>query len=312
MKVLATNEEVRAWCGSVRARGESVSLVPTQGCLHEGHAALIEHARTPGGSVAATVFVNPMQFRSEGYRSYPRTPERDITAANDAGADALFMPDLGEVYPGVRDADQLLALAHEDHGPPGTDSFSRSVPIGDGTVRLIRVPSRLSMRLDGRDHPWHFDGVATVVARLLEIFDPDRACFGEKDIQQLAVLRAMNDWLGGRARIVPVPIVRGADGVSMSSRLGTLDEDGRAAAAAIARVMLDASERVGEGESDLGWIEGSIRERARSVGATIDSVEVVDPRTLEPIERFGGVGVVYAAFFVGGVRLQECVSLGEG
>jgi len=311
MKVLTTNDEVRAWRAEHRAAGAPVTLVPTQGCLHEGHAALIGHARTLGGAALATVFVNPIQFRPEGYRAYPRTPDRDIGLARAAGADAVFMPTVEEVYPGAGDADALLAMAHTDHGPPNDDAFGFGDPIGDGTVRLIRVPSRLSMRLDGRDHPWHFDGVATVVARLLAITEPDHACFGEKDLQQLAILRALNEWLGAPVRIVPVPIVRDGDGVSASSRLSMLDADGRAAAGAIARVMLDATDRASAGEHDLRGIDARIRGVASRVGAQIDAVAVVDPRTLEPIDRFGDAGAVYAAFLIDGVRLQECVYLGS-
>lgn len=310
--VLRTADGARAWVERARAGGASVALVPTQGCLHEGHASIMRAARRRGDAVLATVFVNPLQFYPEGYRAYPRTPERDLEIARDAGCAGVFAPDVDAVYPGAPGADGLLALAHTPHPAPDPEAFTRGAPIGDGTVSLVRVPSRLSMRLDGRLHPWHFDGVATVVARLLDITRPDRAWFGRKDLQQLAILRALNEWLGLGIEIASAPIVREPDGVASSSRLTQLDADGRAAAARLACLLLAHAQRVEGGERDLRGIGDGVRRAAAGMeGVEIESVDVVHPETLEPIEWFEDAGAVYAAYTVRCVRLQECVYLGD-
>jgi len=310
--VLRTAAEARAWVERTRAGGASIALVPTQGCLHEGHAAIMREAQRRGDAVLVTVFVNPLQFYPDGYHAYPRSPERDLAIARDAGCAGVFTPDIDVVYPGASDAGALLRLAHAPHPAPDSDAFTRGAPIGDGTVSLVRVPARLSMRLDGRLHPWHFDGVATVVARLFDITRPDRAWFGRKDLQQLAILRALNEWLGLGVTIEAAPIVREPDGVASSSRLTQLDAEGRAAAARLARELLTHAQRVEGGERDLRGIGQRVRSAASGLGGVeVESVDVVHPRTLEPIERLEDAGAVYAAYTIRGVRLQECVYLGD-
>ena len=178
---------------------------------------------------------------------------------------------------------------------------------------LIRVPTRLSMKMDGRLHPWHFDGVATVVARLFDVVEPDRAYFGVKDTQQLAVLEALNDWLGTGIGIVRVPIVRDADGLAASSRLSMLDASQRTRAARFVRALLDVQRRIDAGERDMEAVARSIRDHADAVGGVggivVDSIDIVDPETLDEVRVIVDRAVVYGAYVIDGVRIQECVEV---
>jgi pantoate--beta-alanine ligase len=224
----------------------SVGLVPTMGALHEGHAALMRHARAQSGSVIVTVFVNPLQFGpGEDFERYPRTLDADLELCAAEGVDLVFAPETAEMYP--------------------------SEP-------LVRVdPGPLGNRLEGESRPGHFSGVLTVVSKLLHLTRPDRAYFGEKDFQQLALIRRMVGDLDIPVEIIGVPIVRDADGVARSSRNRYLTAEQRRAAAAIP-AALEAGQR------------------AASVGGTADQVRaaVLDVLAEEPILRLDRLDLVAA------------------
>ena len=189
MTTATTIAEVRAQVSRWRGAGERVVFVPTMGNLHAGHVSLIEAARWHGRRFVASIFVNPMQFGpNEDFAHYPRTPAQDSKMLSDAGCDLMFMPEVGEIYPN------------------GADRATR-----------IEVPD-ISNILCGEFRPGHFEGVATIVAKLFHIVDPDVAIFGEKDYQQLTVIRRMVADLCLRVEIVGAPTVREADGLAMSSR----------------------------------------------------------------------------------------------
>lgn len=311
-RVIGSIDEMRAWTREQRDGGRSVGLVPTQGCLHSGHAALIDTAMARDDAVVVSVFVNPLQFYPEGYATYPRTLDADVAIAGAHGADVVFAPSVEEMYPGSGDPVALAAMTKGMGGADQEDFVSeRAVVEGaEVLVPLIRVPARLSMKMDGRLHPWHFDGVATVVARLFDAAAPDRAYFGVKDTQQLAVLEALNDWLGSGIGIERVPIVRDADGLAASSRLSMLDTAQRKRAARFVRALLDVQRRVDAGERDMEAIARSIRDHADAVGGiVVDSIDIVDPVTLDEVQVIGDRAVVYGAYLIDGVRIQECVEV---
>ncbi|MGH7058530.1 MAG: pantoate--beta-alanine ligase [Acetobacteraceae bacterium] len=222
--IAAVRERVRRW----RGEGRRIAFVPTMGNLHAGHVSLIETARRHGERFVASIFINPMQFGpNEDFAHYPRTPAQDASMLSEAGCDLMFMPDVVEIYPN------------------GSERATR-----------VEVPG-LSDILCGEFRPGHFEGVATVVAKLFHIVDPDVAVFGEKDFQQLTIIRRMAADLCMPVTIVAAPTVRDPDGLAMSSRNQYLTDDERRTAPVIHQTLLTAVERVRAGDRDFAGIERS-------------------------------------------------------
>lgn len=210
MKSVNTIAELRAYLREVDAAG--VGFVPTMGALHAGHRSLVERARKECQTVVVSVFVNPTQFNDKtDLRNYPRTPEEDLALLTEAGADIVFMPSVEEIYP-----------------EPDTRQFDF------GEIDKV---------MEGATRPGHFNGVAQVVSRLFDIVQPAKAYFGEKDFQQIAVIKAMNSQLGIDVEIVECPIIRDSDGLALSSRNTLLDEAHRKAAPQIYATIKQAAER---------------------------------------------------------------------
>ena len=221
-KIAAVREHVRRW----RSEGRRVAFVPTMGNLHPGHVSLIEAARRHGDRFVASIFVNPMQFGpNEDFAHYPRTPTQDERMLAEAGCNLMFMPDVAEIYP-------------------------------NGSERATRVDvPGLSRILDGEFRPGHFEGVSTIVATLFHIVEPDVAVFGEKDFQQLTVIRRMVADLCMPVEIVGAPTVRDADGLAMSSRNQYLTSTERPVAPRIYETLQAAAKRLSGGDADFTSIE---------------------------------------------------------
>jgi pantoate--beta-alanine ligase len=255
-----------------------LGFVPTMGALHDGHLELVRRARSSSASVAASVFVNPLQFGpGEDFSRYPRDFEGDRRKLHDAGVDALFAPGEGEMY------------------PPG---FSTWVDVG-----------ALGTRYEGTVRPHHFRGVATVVAKLLAIVQPDRLYLGQKDAQQTVVLRRMVEDLDLPIGIEVVPTVREPDGLALSSRNAYLSEGERAAAPTLFRalgVLRDAMERGARKPDAVAMARSSL-----SLLAVPDYFDVVDARTFEPIERLAPPAFIIAAVRFGATRLIDNVYVGS-
>jgi len=221
-KIVAVREHVRHW----RREGRRVAFVPTMGNLHAGHVSLIEAARRYGDRFVASIFVNPMQFGpNEDFAHYPRTPIQDERMLAEAGCNLMFMPDVAEIYPG------------------GSERATR-----------VDVPG-LSRILDGEYRPGHFEGVSTIVSTLFHIVEPDVAVFGEKDFQQLTIIRRMVADLCMPVEIVGAPTVRDADGLAMSSRNQYLTAPERALAPRIYELLQAAAQRLSAGDLDFASIE---------------------------------------------------------
>ncbi len=275
MRILRTIAEVRQWVRAQRQQGRAIHFVPTMGYFHEGHLSLMRRARDEGGAVIVSLFVNPLQFApSEDLERYPRDFERDHQLAQSVGVEALFHPEVGEMYP-------------------------------EGYQTLVRVP-KLSAPLCGRSRPTHFDGVATVVMKLFHILTPDRAYFGQKDYQQLRIIQQMVRDMNLPIEIVPCPIVREADGLAMSSRNVYLTPEERRSATVLYRSLRWAEEQVQSGERDACTLrEGVCQRIAREPLARIDYVEVVDAETLEPVEQIEQPTLIAVAVFFGKARLID-------
>ena len=241
-----TREQLRAATAPWRLAGQSIALVPTMGNLHEGHLALVRAARAQADRVVASIFVNPTQFgEGEDFERYPRTPEEDRLQLAEAGCDLLFAPDVATVYPnGLSDS-----------------------------TRLTAAPS-LANILEGASRPGHFDGVVTVVARLFNLVLPDVAVFGEKDYQQLLVIRRLVEDLAYPVRIESVATVRGDNGLALSSRNRYLEEPQRAAAAQLNAILKRAAGRVPAAVGGYGSVEQEARAAIERAGLRVDYVAV--------------------------------------
>jgi pantoate--beta-alanine ligase len=264
-----------------RARGAlegSLALVPTMGALHAGHMTLVEEARRRAAKVAATIFVNPTQFgANEDFGRYPRREGEDARMLEQAGCDLLWMPSAADVYP---------------------EGFSTSVHVAG-----------VSDRWEGQARPGHFDGVATVVAKLLMSVRPDVAIFGEKDFQQLAVIRRLAADLNIATEIVAVPTVREADGLALSSRNAYLSEDQRQRAAALPRALEYARGAVLDGTPVRMVLDTARKSLVEAGFSRIDYLALVDAATLEPLEAPAGEMRLIAAAVIGPTRLIDNLAL---
>ncbi|MEA2271682.1 MAG: pantoate--beta-alanine ligase [Solirubrobacteraceae bacterium] len=275
MRTLRTVDELRAALGGIRRAGRTVGLVPTMGAFHDGHLSLIRRARADCDEVVVSLFVNPAQFRpGEDLDAYPRDESRDAALAADEDVDLLFAPPAEEVY------------------PPG---FATTVSVGD-------VTEPLEGAIRGREH---FDGVATVVAKLLNMVGPDVAYFGQKDAQQAAVVRRMVADLNFPTRIEVCPTTREADGLAHSSRNAYLPPEERVRAVAL-RQALDAAEAaVAAGERDAARVVEVARRALADLHVEPDYLEVVTPDTFSPIERIDGSALIAVAARIGSTRLID-------
>jgi len=275
LRVVRRVAELRAAVAVWRAAGETVGLVPTMGALHDGHMALVARARAEMARTVATLFVNPTQFgANEDLAGYPRDEAGDRARLAAAGADLLFAPAVSEIY------------------PPG---FATTVAVAGPTEHLC-----------GPFRPGHFAGVATVVTKLLLQALPDAAYFGEKDYQQLLVIRRLARDLDMSTLIVGVPTVRDADGLALSSRNRNLSAAERAAAAALPRTLRRLAERLAGGAAvaeECAWGRAELRGAGF---AAVDYVEACDAETLQPTPRVGSAPVrVFAAAWLGRTRLID-------
>lgn len=276
MRIAGDIAQVRDMVGHWRAAGERVAFVPTMGNLHDGHIALVARAREVAARVVVSIFVNPLQFGAgEDLERYPRTPEADSERLRAAGADLLFMPEEAQMYPRGRQG-----------------------------VTFVEVPG-LSDILCGAARPGHFRGVATVVAKLFHIVQPDVAVFGQKDYQQLTVLRRMVEDLCIPVELIGVPTVREADGLAMSSRNGYLSAGQRAVAPALARALRTAAQRLAGGDDDFAAVEAAAVQALQAAGFLPDYVSVRRAADLQPPAVDEPHLVVLAAAWLGTTRLID-------
>jgi pantoate--beta-alanine ligase len=262
------------------AIGGSAGFVPTMGYLHEGHISLVRAARAADDAVFASIFVNPTQFSPhEDFAAYPRDPDRDLAMLQAAGADYVFLPSVEEMYPA---------------------GFETSVDVGS-----------VSLPLEGAVRPGHFRGVATVVLKLFSIVQPTHAYFGQKDAQQLVVIKKMVRDLNLPVQVVPMPTVREADGLAMSSRNTYLTSEQRQAAPVLYQALTLAQEMWTRGVRDAEAIRSRMRELIEAEElASIDYISVANPETLMELDRVQGPALVSMAVRFGKTRLIDNVTLG--
>lgn len=278
MKIIRTRAELRALTETWRREGSVIGVVPTMGALHEGHLSLVRGAEAQADRVIVTLFVNPTQFNNpEDLKNYPKTEEDDVRKLSPYGVDVLWAPAAEEMYP---------------------EGFATKITVGG-----------VSGGLCGGDRPGHFDGVATVVTKLLTQTDADLAFFGEKDWQQLQVVTRLVADLDLRAQIVGMPTVREADGLALSSRNLRLTAQERAAAAALPAEMKRAAEAM-SGGADAAEALAAARAAVLAAGFdAVDYLELRDGATLAPLDKATPTARIFAAAHIGAVRLIDNMAL---
>jgi pantoate--beta-alanine ligase len=283
MNVVRTVADLRAAIKRARNEGKRIGFVPTMGNLHDGHIALVRKAGQRADFVVASIFVNPLQFGpNEDLASYPRTLAADQDKLFEAGCHLLFAPNAEEMYPN-----------------------------GQGLQTIVSVPG-VSEGLCGGSRPGHFDGVSTVVSKLFNMVQPDLAVFGEKDFQQLAVIRTMVRDLNMPVQIIGEPIVRAADGLALSSRNGYLSPAERESAPALYRTLKQMAEALRNGEQDYAALLRQGREALEAAGMRPDYLEIRSASDLQPATPGTRERIILAAAFLGKTRLIDNLQVDSG
>lgn len=276
MNTVHTLRELRAAVTEARAAGKRIAFVPTMGNLHDGHASLVRAASQQAEFVVASIFVNPLQFGAgEDLDKYPRTLASDQARLVDAGCNLLFAPTVSEMYPN-----------------------------GMGSQTIVSVPG-VSEGLCGDSRPGHFDGVSTVVCKLFNMVQPDIALFGEKDYQQLAVIRSMVRDLNMPIEIIGQPTVRAADGLALSSRNGYLSEAERATAPVLYATLQNIASALQSGERDFAGLLEQATQRINQAGLRVDYLELREANSLQPAQAEDSQLIIIAAAYLGSTRLID-------
>ena len=281
MNIITSISEMQLLSRSLKRDRKTIAFVPTMGFLHEGHASLLREGRARGDILVLSIFVNPIQFgQNEDLDRYPRDMERDSRIARECGVDTIFMPEATEMYP---------------------RGFQTSITVRD-----------LSLPLCGASRPGHFDGVATVVAKLFNIVMPDLALFGRKDFQQLAIIRRMTADLSIPVTVMGMPIIREADGLAMSSRNAYLSEPERHCALSLSRAISLVRSRYASGETSAVTLRNEAQTLiAQKPLAQIDYLDFRSSATLEPVTEADDTTLMALAVRIGTTRLIDNTVLGE-
>lgn len=280
MKIINKIKDIRAVIKEAQRSNKSIGLVPTMGYLHEGHLSLVKRARSENDIVIVSIFVNPTQFGpGEDYESYPRDIERDSKLVQREGADIVFTPKTGEMYPNT-------------------------------CSTYVQMEGNITKKLCGASRPGHFKGVTTIVAKLFNIIMPNKAYFGQKDAQQVAVIEKMVKDLCFDIEIVPCSIIREEDGLAMSSRNIYLNEEERKAATILSKSLFKAKEMIEKGEINSCKIKEIIIDSINTQDLTdIDYVEIVNSKTIESIKEIKGDVLIALAVKIGKARLLDNIRL---
>ncbi|HHK8903471.1 TPA: pantoate--beta-alanine ligase [Escherichia coli] len=276
MLIIETLPLLRQQIRRLRMEGKRVALVPTMGNLHDGHMKLVDEAKARADVVVVSIFVNPMQFdRPEDLARYPRTLQEDCEKLNKRKVDLVFAPSVKEIYPN------------------GTEIHT-----------YVDVPG-LSTMLEGASRPGHFRGVSTIVSKLFNLVQPDIACFGEKDFQQLALIRKMVADMGFDIEIVGVPIMRAKDGLALSSRNGYLTAEQRKIAPGLYKVLSSIADKLQAGERDLDEIIAIAGQELNEKGFRADDIQIRDADTLLEVSETSKRAVILVAAWLGDARLID-------
>ncbi len=281
MELIKTRSELRIYLNSARKKGSKIGFVPTMGALHPGHISLIERAKSENNIVVCSIFVNPTQFNNPAdLERYPKTPEKDQKMLIEAGCDLLFLPNIDEMY-----------------------------PPGDPQTPVLNL-GKLDQVMEGKHRPGHFQGVIQIVSRLFDVVEPDRSYFGQKDFQQLAVIREMVRKLGYHVQVIGCPIIRGKNGLAMSSRNILLSPHERERAAGIYVTLLEVK-KLSSTTPVKELLDLAVERLASIEGLSCEYFEIADSSTLLSVNSMNDADSVIAcvAVWMGKVRLIDNIFL---
>jgi len=308
MKIIESIDQANTYIASLKADGKTIGFVPTLGGLHKGHQHLFQRARTENDITVISIFLNPMQFRKKQFQEYPSDFIQDTLVARQSCVDMIFHPQITGMYQYIEHIDDFFHFQEIDFKLRHHDNFIIETNIVCGIDNLIRVPASLVYQLDGKKHPWFFDGSATVVNKLLKILQPTKAYFGEKDIQQLAITTRLVEICFPDTKIIGVPTLREADNLAFSSRNVLLSKEQRNSALNVYHALKYGENLVREGESNAGVVLQAIKKIIEEQPLIkIDYLDIVDKKLLNSVTKISNSIILYAAFFLNEIRLTDTI-----
>ena len=298
MKIITSASQASTEIAKLQASGKTIGLVPTLGGLHKGHQLLMQRSSEENDITVISIFLNPMQFRKKQFLEYPSDFEQDKLIAQKTNVSIIFHPSVKEMYPNISEMDDFFKYQ--------TDFKRRDEKKFVIEDNIIHVASNLVYHLDGKIHPWVFDGSTTIVSKLFKVLHPNRAYFGEKDFQQLAILTKMAAIYFPKIKVLGVPTLRDADGLAFSSRNVLLSDTQRQSALCVCHALQSAENMIKTGETEAKIVLDTII-KAISPLVKIDYIDIINKKTLEPITKISDDIVLYVAFFLNEIRLTETV-----
>jgi pantoate--beta-alanine ligase len=305
MKIIESVSEARAYFAKLKKTGQTIGFVPTLGGLHKGHELLMARARQANTVIVLSIFLNPMQFRKTQYLAYPSDFEQDKLIAKQNNVDVIFHPSVTAMFPQIQTLDDIFQFQTEEVQQRDFQNFV--IDKNHKIDQLIRVPANIVNCLDGKLHSWVFDGSTTIVYKFFDILQPHKAYFGEKDIQQLAILSKMATKYFPEIEIIGIPTLRETDGLAYSSRNVLLSNQERQSALGVYKAIKSGELEIRQGESNSQIILNKIIEFIKTLQPVveIDYIDIVDKKTLTPVKQIYNTVILYIAFFLNGIRLTD-------
>jgi len=306
MLIIKTVNQMQKYIDSLKQQGKTIGFVPTLGHLHKGHQSLMEYAHKENDILLISIFVNPLQFRKKQFHDYPTDFDRDKQIADQMSADAIFAPSIEEIYPFAKSLDVLFDIQDCDHTKRSQTDFIIENKTDSFLDSIIRVPSKLTDKMDGINFPWHFDGVASVVYRLFKIIRPDRSYFGQKDTQQLAIVINLTKQFFPQIEIKNVPTLRQENGLVFSSRNSLLTPSQTESVLVVYKTLTTAEQMIKNGNKKTSAIIKKMTDMIKSKpDIEIDYLDIIDLETLDKTDTISSTVVIYCAILINGIRLTD-------
>jgi pantoate--beta-alanine ligase len=308
MEIISSVSEAAHYSAELKKKGYTIGLVPTLGGLHSGHQLLMQNSREDNDITFISIFLNPMQFRKKKFENYPSDFEQDKHVAQVSQLDMIFHPTIKDMFPCVQEIDDFFKYQEDKSRRRDEQHFIKETKDKNGIDNLISVPTHLVYRLDGTLHPWFFDGAATIVYKLFEVLQPHKAYFGEKDIQQLAILTNMAAAYFPDIKIIGVPTLRDADQLAFSSRNVLLSPEQRQSALSVYHALEHGEQLIRSGESETELVLNAMKAIIETQPLVkIDYIDIVEKKSLQSSKKITGDMILYVAFFVKGIRLTDTI-----
>ena len=306
MKIIESALKASTYIAKIKARNQKIGFVPTLGGLHKGHQLLMQKAREQNDVAVISIFLNPMQFSKKQFIEYPSDFELDKAIAQKKLMELIFRPTVDEMFPSVRHLDDFFRFQNDEFKARDPEHFVIETKEQNGIDDLIRVPNEMVYQLDGKLHPWFFDASATIVYKLFKILQPNHAYFGEKDIQQLAIIIKMAETYFPAIKVIGIPTLRDTDGLAFSSRNVKLSDEQRRIALKVYHALRHGENLIKKGESEARIVLNAMKKIIKAQYLLeIDYIDIVDKKSLKPVNQINNAVILYVAFFVNSIRLTD-------